>query len=234
VSSQSSGGERGNNPPGAHPGHRDDRQKPLHCSPTPQTTCQPTPWRLITSWFWSCPFPRWQQYQLRGTDDQFRIAARINNRQVGRVNSFFDHYLPLYPASNDPNLPGGSEPAEPPIGDNILIFDGSLDATLNYSGHPGFDFSTFERMQPTTPVFAAADGEIFLVGKHSSGALFVKIKHTVPGVGDFLTIYWHLHPDEFFDAMLGREGQPISAGTRIGTMGNTGFSTGHHLHFEVR
>ena len=40
--------------------------------------------------------------------------------------------------------------------------------------------------------------------------------------------------DEHFEAMLGREGETIPAGTRVGTMGNTGWSTGHHLHFEVR
>ena len=193
------------------------------------------PQPLMSMAFLELPFPYdGGNENFGGTDEQFRRASQRNTGLVGRLNSFFDHYLPLYPAPKDPGSPGGEEPAEAPIGKNILLFDGSLNPYFSYSGHPGIDFSTFEYRQPTTPLFAAADGVIYAVGKHSSGALYVKIKHTVQGVGDFLTIYWHLHPDDWYNAMLGREGQPIKAGTRIGTMGNTGFSTGHHLHFEVR
>jgi len=168
-----------------------------------------------------------------GTDEQFRQASQRTG-QGGRINSFFDHYYPLYPAPEDPTVKFGREPAAAPIGGSILIFDGSTSAVDNYSGHPALDFAPFVRREPTTPAFAAADGIIAAVGEHSSGALFVKIVHTVPGIGNFMTIYWHLHPDEFFDAMAGREGQAITAGTRVGTIGNTGWSTGHHLHFEVR
>jgi murein DD-endopeptidase MepM/ murein hydrolase activator NlpD len=193
------------------------------------------PQPIMSLAFLELPFPYdGGNENFGGTDEQFRRASQRNTGQIGRLNSFFDHYLPLYPAPKDPGSPGGEEPAEAPIGKNILLFDGSLNPYFSYSGHPGIDFSTYEYRQPTTPLFAAADGVIYAVGKHSSGALYVKIKHTVQGVGDFLTIYWHLHPDDWYNAMLGREGQPIKAGTRIGTMGNTGFSTGHHLHFEVR
>jgi murein DD-endopeptidase MepM/ murein hydrolase activator NlpD len=168
-----------------------------------------------------------------GTDQQFRQASQRTG-QGGRINSFFDHLYPLYPAPQDPTIKFGREPAQPPIGGAILIFDGTLSDFDNYSGHPAYDYAPFVRRQPTTPLFAAADGVIHSVGEHSSGALYVKIVHTVPGIGNFQTIYWHLHPDEFFTAMLGTEGRPITAGTRLGTMGNTGWSTGHHLHFEVR
>jgi len=193
------------------------------------------PQAILSMAFLELPFPYdGGNENFGGTDEQFRVASQRNTGVVGRLNSFFDHYLPLYPAPKDPGSPGGEEPAEPPIGKNILLFDGSLNPYFSYSGHPGIDFSTYEYRQPTTPLFAAADGVIFAVGKHSSGALYVKIKHTVEGVGDFLTVYWHLNPDDWYESMLGREGETITAGTRIGTMGNTGFSTGHHLHFEVR
>jgi murein DD-endopeptidase MepM/ murein hydrolase activator NlpD len=162
-----------------------------------------------------------------GTDEQFRQASLLSYRG-GRINSYFDHLLPLYPLAFD-----GKEPEQ--FGGKVLMYDGSLRADIDYSGHPGYDFKTFAYRQPTTPVFAAADGVVEEVGVHgASGALYVRLVHHVTGVGDFRTTYWHLHPDEFFEAMKGKEGQAIKAGTRIGTMGNTGFSTGHHLHFEVR
>jgi murein DD-endopeptidase MepM/ murein hydrolase activator NlpD len=201
--------------------------------PAEQTEQAPQP--LMSMAFLELPFPYdGGNENFGGTDEQFRLASQRNTGLEGRLNSFFDHYLPLYPAPADPGSPGGEEPADPPIGKNILLFDGSLNPYFSYSGHPGIDFSTYEYRQPTTPIFAAADGVIYAVGKHSSGALYVKIKHTVQGIGDFLTIYWHLHPDDWYDSMLGREGEAITAGRRIGTMGNTGYSTGHHLHFEVR
>ncbi|MCI0394513.1 MAG: peptidoglycan DD-metalloendopeptidase family protein [Chloroflexi bacterium] len=168
-----------------------------------------------------------------GTLAQFRQASQRTGAG-GRINSFFDHFYPLYPAPQDPAVTFGREPAETPVAQNILLYNGALSSGDNYSGHPAYDFSTFVYRQPTTPVLAAADGVVYDVGEHSSGALFIKIRHTVPDTGDFLTVYWHLHPDEFFAAMQGRLGQPVTAGTRLGTMGNTGWSTGHHLHFEVR
>ena len=206
-----------------------------------QATPAPTqdsgiPEPLLTTAFLELPFPYdGGNENFGGTLEQFRLALQRNVGTGGRVNSFFDHYLPLYPAPKDPGSSGGKEPAEKPIAENIVPFDGLLNPYFSYSGHPALDFSTFVYRQPTTPIFAAADGVIAAVGTHgASGALYVKINHTVQGVGVFQTVYWHLHPDEFFDAMLGREGEPVSAGERIGTMGNTGFSTGHHLHFEVR
>ncbi len=204
-------------------------------TPGPLPPTSPPPRPITSLAFLELPFPYdGGNSNFGGTLNQFKNASQLSYLG-GRINSYFDHYLPLYPASNDPDVPGGNEPAEPPIGGNVLIFDGSLHDNVNYSGHPAYDYSTFVRRQPTTPLFAAADGIIHSVGTHgASGALFVKIRHNVPGVGEFVTVYWHLHPDEHFDAMLGREGQPITAGTRIGTMGNTGYSTGHHLHFEVR
>ncbi len=195
---------------------------------------QPQP--ILSTAFMELPFPYdGGNSNFGGSLEQFFNASQRNTGTGGRINSYFDHFLPLYPAPRDPGLPGGQEPAESPIGNNIVPFDGVLNPYFSYSGHPGIDYSTYEYRQPTTPVFAVADGEVFAVGTHgASGALFVRLKHTVLGVGDFVTIYWHLHPDQYFNAMLGREGQMVRAGERIGTMGNTGHSTGHHLHFEVR
>lgn len=167
-----------------------------------------------------------------GTDAQFRQAVQRTGAG-GRLNSFFDHLWPLYP-SPKANWIRGLEPFESPAGGSLLLYDGTVSDHDYYSGHPGYDFMPFVRRTPTTPLFAAADGQVFDVGTSGSkSAHYVKLKHHVVGIGDFLTIYWHLHPDQYFDAMRGRIGQPIHAGERIGTMGNTGWSTGHHLHFEV-
>ncbi|MBN1148531.1 MAG: FHA domain-containing protein [Anaerolineales bacterium] len=205
--------------------------EPVTATVTVETAPQPTDRAvqpILSTAFLELPFPYdGGNVNFGGTPEQFRKASQIYSRG-GRINSYFDHLLPLYPQAYS-----GKEPEQ--FGGKLLIFDGSLRADVDYSGHPGYDFKTFEYRQPTTPLFAAADGVVDQVGEHSaSGALYVYIVHHVEGVGDFRTTYWHLHPDEYFEAMRGRVGQEIVAGTRIGTMGNTGFSTGHHLHFEVR
>ncbi len=169
-----------------------------------------------------------------GTDAQFRRASQRVS-MGGRIISFFDHQYPLYPSPKARAVTAGREPGDSPIGDRVLTFDGTASAYDNYSGHPAYDFSPFVPRTNTTPVFAAADGLIHYAGVHAaSGAYYIQIKHTVVGVGDFLTIYWHLNPDQIFEATRSRVGQPIAAGTRIATMDNTGWSTGTHLHFEVR
>jgi len=75
-----------------------------------------------------------------------------------------------------------------------------------------------------TPIYAPADGVVVHSGWLSGYGRLIKIKHEF-GVE---TRYGHL------SAIKVREGQRVSRGERIGDMGNSGRSTGPHLHYEIR
>lgn len=91
--------------------------------------------------------------------------------------------------------------------------------THRWTHHNGLDFS-HER---GAPVFSTADG-IVVHSKQTHGlGKVIIIDH---GYG-FRTAYGHL--DIFFVA----KGQQVKRGQKIGEVGNTGRSTGPHLHYEV-
>ncbi|NJK33748.1 MAG: peptidoglycan DD-metalloendopeptidase family protein [Oscillatoriales cyanobacterium SM2_2_1] len=76
-----------------------------------------------------------------------------------------------------------------------------------------------------TPIWAAASGEVVFAGWNDGGyGNMVDIRHSDGTV----TRYAHLH------AVHVSEGQQVSQGQVIAAMGSTGFSTGPHLHFEIR
>jgi murein DD-endopeptidase MepM/ murein hydrolase activator NlpD len=85
--------------------------------------------------------------------------------------------------------------------------------------HRGVDY--FARTG--TPVTATADGVITMAKKNGSMGLTIEVNH---GNG-FRTRYAHLAK------MHVRRGQRIKRGETIGAVGNTGRSTGPHLHYEV-
>lgn len=85
--------------------------------------------------------------------------------------------------------------------------------------HEGIDFGA----RRGTPVNATAAGRVVHAGRRSNYGLIVEIDH---GLG-FRTLYAHL------DKVLVQPGQVVDAGARIGLSGNTGRSTGPHLHYEV-
>ena len=95
--------------------------------------------------------------------------------------------------------------------------------------HYGIDFA----VPVGTPVVAAADGKIFKVGwqdeKDQKAGFGMRVWQTSNIAGQKVSIFY-AHLSEF--SVL--DGQVISAGTRIGLSGNTGKSSGPHLHFEVR
>ena len=75
-----------------------------------------------------------------------------------------------------------------------------------------------------TPIFAAASGTVISAGWNSGGyGNLVKLKHT----DGSMTLYAHNN------RILVSNGQRVSKGEQIAEMGNTGFSTGSHLHFEI-
>lgn len=101
------------------------------------------------------------------------------------------------------------------------------------SAHNAIDL----RASVGTPVFAAEPGTVNMVqywdgkttkGNQSYGNL-IRIRHSnYQGTKQLETYYAHL------SKILVSNGQTVSEGQIIGYSGNTGHSTGPHLHFEVR
>ncbi|MCH8543037.1 MAG: peptidoglycan DD-metalloendopeptidase family protein [Alcanivorax sp.] len=85
--------------------------------------------------------------------------------------------------------------------------------------HHGVDFA----MPIGTPILSTGDGVVIRTGNHPFAGKYVEIEHH----GAFKTRYLHL------DHILVGRGQHVSRGDRIALSGNTGRSTGPHLHFEL-
>ncbi len=89
-----------------------------------------------------------------------------------------------------------------------------------YRPHQGIDIIN----DVGTPVYATADGTVQFAGRESGLGIIVAINHGY----SVSTIYGHL------SKTLVRQGQSIRRGQLIALSGNTGLSTGPHLHYEVR
>lgn len=90
--------------------------------------------------------------------------------------------------------------------------------TGRISPHKGVDYG----VPVGTPIIAPSDGTVEHVAFQARGAgRYIKIKH-----GHITTVYMHL------SKTLVKPGQSVKKGERIALSGNTGGSTGPHLHYE--
>lgn len=85
--------------------------------------------------------------------------------------------------------------------------------------HEGMDFSA----STGTPIYATGNGTVTKAGWQSGYGRVVVINH---GYG-YETLYAHMNKIDV------RKGQKVVRGEVIGEVGNTGKSTGPHLHYEV-
>lgn len=74
-----------------------------------------------------------------------------------------------------------------------------------------------------TPVHATADGKVSSVETDPGLGKTIIISH----LSSYTTVYGHLSLAKVV------RGQPVKRGQLIGTVGNTGYTTGPHLHYEV-
>jgi murein DD-endopeptidase MepM/ murein hydrolase activator NlpD len=88
--------------------------------------------------------------------------------------------------------------------------------------HDGIDLAA----PSGTPVVAAKSGTVSFVGQQRGYGNLVIIRHG----GRYSTYYGHLR--DFTPGV--RVGTLVAQGQRIGSVGQTGYATGPHLHFEVR
>lgn len=86
--------------------------------------------------------------------------------------------------------------------------------------HKGIDISTF---RSGDPILATADGKVVTVAYDIGLGNYVILEHKY----GFLTRYAHMK------AAKVQKGQMVRQGQTIGYIGNTGLSTGPHLHYEI-
>ena len=91
--------------------------------------------------------------------------------------------------------------------------------TGRVSPHNGTDFS----MATGTQVLSTGDGVVSRVKTHPYAGKYIEIQHS----GQYVTRYLHL------SHILVKKGQKVTRGEMIAKSGNTGRTTGPHLHFEL-
>ncbi len=92
--------------------------------------------------------------------------------------------------------------------------------TGKFSFHTGLDIAAAEG----TSVKAAYSGRVTKVGEDSRAGKYIILTHD----DNFATFYCHC------SEILAEEGCSVKQGDTIAEVGTTGWSTGPHLHFEVR
>jgi murein DD-endopeptidase MepM/ murein hydrolase activator NlpD len=143
---------------------------------------------------------------------QVQLWSQSNN--VGQIPTSAGHstkYRFIWPAPQSQVSQGfgpSTFPFEPP-----------------YGAYPHFH-TGIDMVEPFgSPIYAADDGIVALVGNTSTGyGTYVVIAHS----GGLDTLYGHL------SAALVKVGQLVNQGQPVGLEGSTGNSTGAHLHFELR
>ncbi|WP_102264361.1 murein hydrolase activator EnvC family protein [Mesobacillus jeotgali] len=118
--------------------------------------------------------------------------------------------------------------AEPPASSGMLQMpaNGRITSGIGQrwgTFHAGIDIAN---RSANVPIVAAADGVVIRSYYSSSYGNAIFIAHSINGQ-TYTTVYAHMSNRKVSN------GQVVSRGQRIGTMGNTGQSYGQHLHFEL-
>jgi len=136
---------------------------------------------------------------------------------------------PFFAAAAPDEAAAGGDFSPPAASDVVSGFMWPVAGSINdYFGaprgggtyHSGIDIGA----DSGTPVAAAAGGQVVLASAGYGYGNYVVIRHD----NGYETLYAHL--TEIYVA----QGQWVAQGETIGTVGDTGWATGPHLHFEVR
>ncbi len=104
-----------------------------------------------------------------------------------------------------------------------LITDGYGRRKDPFTGHLAFHRGLDVSARRGTPIKAPADGIVVFAGRNGGLGKTLRLSHDF----GFTTVYGHL------DKILVEAGDVVTRGQEIGTLGNSGRSTGPHLHYEV-
>lgn len=93
-----------------------------------------------------------------------------------------------------------------------------------FTGKPDYHSGIDIGGQRGTPILATGKGKVIFAGRDGYYGNVVRIDH---GYG-YVTVYAHLTKTTV------KEGDRVTRGEQVGTLGSTGRSTGNHVHYEVK
>ena len=160
--------------------------------------------------------------EIRRLEEEARIAAEAEAQRLAEEEA---RRLAEEEAADDPV-------ASPPSEDFVITHRptaGALTSSFGPRVHPIFGTTRAHNgidLNGDTGdlILAANDGVVLSAGWRTGYGNAIVITHG----GGYTTLYAHLHDIDV------STGQPVSGGDAIGLLGSTGWSTGPHLHFEVR
>jgi len=144
--------------------------------------------------------------------EELQMLAEIQERNAYKVERFFDSQRSLL--ASTPTIWPVRGWITSSFGQRISPFTGRLQM------HEGLDIAA----RPGTPVKASAEGVVIYSGWKSDFGKLVTIDHRY----GYRTRYGHM------SKIYVKNGQRVKRGDTIGAVGNTGRSTGPHLHYEVK
>ncbi|MFM2353489.1 MAG: hypothetical protein RLZZ608_895 [Actinomycetota bacterium] len=156
------------------------------------------------------------------------IATTAASRDAWTVTSYAEMLRLRYGSINYSYNAGGTGPVRWPFPYVAKITSAFGDRVAPCRGcssyHRGVDFDAGYG----APVGAIADGIVTAVGRSSSFGYRVEIEHIINGQ-KVLSLYAHL----IDNSSVLTVGSPVAVGEIVGALGNTGLSTGPHLHLEI-
>lgn len=96
------------------------------------------------------------------------------------------------------------------------------------SGHLAIDIGFLNQYGAKLPVKAWKSGVVVATGTDSAGGVYVVLRHDDTNC-TWITRYWHFVKG----SVKVKKGQTVTQGQVLGTRGNSGISSGVHLHFEI-
>ncbi|SMC39588.1 M23 family metallopeptidase [Papillibacter cinnamivorans] len=137
--------------------------------------------------------------------------------------------IEVEPAYSGPALPDGVSLKHELLGITFTSpLKGEISSPFGYREHPvdggeKFHYGIDLAADTGAAVGAFADGKVIAVGDSSSLGKYLEIEHA----GGVTTLYAHC------SKICVSAGQSVAMGSKVAEVGNTGISTGPHLHFEV-
>ena len=180
------------------------------------------------------PTPTPRTHEVTAGENLIGIAATYGVKAdlIAAVNDLWDPnrlrvgQILIIPPAGHAVLPAGKQGSDElrmwwPLQGEITTYFGEEESYYVGGSHSGIDIAT----DGGTPVRAVAAGKVVVAWKRSDNVGWhIVLDHG----GGISTMYGHL--SQFFVD----EGDSVERGDVIGAAGDTGFSFGPHLHFEVR